>query len=78
MQDYAVGLPSWPGENNADGSEEVSHMLFVSPWRGNSIIGTFHSHYLGDPNNFSLQEIDLQKIIQEANSAYPGAQLETG
>ena len=76
VQDYAVGLPSWPGENNADGSEEVSHMLFVSPWRGNSIIGTFHSHYLGDPNNFLLQEIDLQKIIQEANSAYPGAQLE--
>ena len=76
VQDYAVGIPSWPGENNADGSEEVSHMLFVSPWRGNSIIGTFHSHYLGDPNNFSVQEIDLQRIIQEANSAYPDAQLE--
>ena len=76
MQDYAVGVPSWPGENNANGSEEVSHMLFASPWRGKSIIGTFHSHYLGDPNNFSVQEIDLQKIVQEANSAYPGAQLE--
>jgi glycerol-3-phosphate dehydrogenase len=77
VENYAVGVPSWPGGNDTAGSDpEVSHMLFVSPWRGNSIIGTFHSHYHGNPDEFSLEEIDLQKIIQEANSAYPGAQLE--
>jgi len=77
VDDYAAGVPSWLGESNSGGSNQpASHMLFVSPWRGNSIIGTFHSHFQGDPDNFSLQEQDLQEFIDEANSAYPGANLD--
>lgn len=77
VDDYAAGVPSWLGESNSGGSNQpASHMLFVSPWRGNSIIGTFHTHFQGDPDNFSLQEQDLQEFIDEANSAYPGANLD--
>jgi len=77
VDDYAAGVPSWLGESNSGGSNQpASHMLFVSPWRGNSIIGTFHSHFQGDPDKFSLQEQDLQEFIDEANSAYPGANLD--
>lgn len=77
VDDYAAGVPSWLGESNSGGSNQpASHMLFVSPWRGNSIIGTFHSHFQGDPDKFSLQEQDLQEFIDETNSAYPGANLD--
>jgi len=77
IEHYAAGVPSWPGEQTKDRSNQnESHMLFVSPWRNLSIIGTFHSHYHGDPNSFILQEQDLLPIILEANSAYPGANLE--
>ena len=76
IDEYAVGLPSWPKVNNNTSTEHAaSHMLFVSPWRGKSIIGTFHSHFIGDPEKFGIQEDALQKIIAETNSAYPGAEL---
>jgi glycerol-3-phosphate dehydrogenase len=51
-------------------------MLFVSPWRDYSIIGTFHSHYQGNPDQFKVKEEHLQNILVEVNSAYPGADLE--
>jgi len=75
--DLAAGVPSWQEQEDFEGSDnKVSHMLFISPWRGKSIIGTFHSHYLDDPSDFSLQAINLEEIIQEVNSAYPAAELE--
>lgn len=77
VENYAVGVPSWPDEKSRDGSNhQVSHMLFISPWRNHSIIGTFHSHFLGDPDKFILDEHSLENIILETNSAYPGANLE--
>ena len=77
VEDFAVGVPSWPDEKSRDGSnQKISHMLFISPWRNHSIIGTFHSHFPGDPDKFMLEENSLENIILEANSAYPGANLE--
>ena len=76
IDDYAVGLPSWQdGSNVANNDGKVSHMLFVSPWRGRSLIGTFHSHFDGEPNRFELTEGIVDEMLAEANSAYPGADL---
>jgi glycerol-3-phosphate dehydrogenase len=75
---YAVGAPSWPNKKPTDNEDEqVSHMLFISPWRNHSLIGTFHSHYQGVPDDFKFDEEQLQNIISEVNSAYPGADLKT-
>jgi glycerol-3-phosphate dehydrogenase len=52
-------------------------MLFISPWRNHSLIGTFHSHYQGAPDHLKINEEQLQNIISEVNSAYPGADLKT-
>jgi glycerol-3-phosphate dehydrogenase len=77
IEGYAAGVPSWPGVKSKDGANsQTSHMLFISPWRNLSIIGTFHTHYQGNPDDFSIEGYDLERIIQEANSAYPGANLE--
>jgi glycerol-3-phosphate dehydrogenase len=76
IEGYAVGVPSWPNEKTADGEDgKMSHMLFISPWRNRSLIGTFHSHYMGEPENYHLAERQLQNILSEVNSAYPGAEL---
>jgi glycerol-3-phosphate dehydrogenase len=75
---YAVGAPSWPNKKPTDDEDEqVSHMLFISPWRNHSLIGTFHSHYQGAPDHLKINEEQLQNIISEVNSAYPGADLKT-
>lgn len=75
VDDYAAGVPSWPEKNGNNPDKPTSHMLFISPWRGTSIIGTFHSHYAGDPGGFRITEEQLHEILSEANSAYPGANL---
>ncbi len=75
---YAVGAPSWPNKKPTDDEDgQVSHMLFISPWRNHSLIGTFHSHYQGDPDDFKFTEEQLENILSEVNSAYPGADLKT-
>jgi glycerol-3-phosphate dehydrogenase len=75
---YAAGAPSWPKKKTTDDKDgQVSHMLFISPWRNHSLIGTFHSHYQGVPDDFKFDEEHLQNILSEANSAYPGADLKT-
>ena len=76
IDEYAVGVPSWPNKNSTDDEDgQVSHMLFISPWRNHSLIGTFHSHYHGVPDDFKFDEEQLQNILIEVNSAYPGAEL---
>ncbi len=74
---YAVGVPSWPNKKLTDNEDgQVSHMLFISPWRSRSLIGTFHSHYQGVPDDFKLDEKLLQNMLIEVNSAYPGAEID--
>lgn len=49
--------------------------MFIAPWREYSIVGTFHMHYQGDPDDFKLRDEDLELFLNETNSAYPGADL---
>lgn len=73
---YAAGVPSYPGSaGRSNGESKVSHVLFISPWREYSLVGTFHSHYSGDPDDFQLPDDNLEAILEEINSAYPGADL---
>ena len=77
IDDYAVGAPSWPNKKTTvDNDGQVSHMLFISPWRNHSLIGTFHSRYQGAQENFKFNVEQVERIINEVNSAYPGAELQ--
>ncbi|MGL5082082.1 MAG: FAD-dependent oxidoreductase [Microcoleaceae cyanobacterium] len=67
FETYAVGLP---------GSSEVgSRFLFIAPWRGRSIVGTWYGVYRGDPDQFKLTEVQIQEFIDQVNLTYPGARL---
>ena len=76
IQEYAAGVLTMPvnaaGERVLPGKGRV---LFISPWREYSLVGTYHTYTEGEPDDFKLNEADIQTFIDEANSAYPGAEL---
>lgn len=76
INEYAAGLRSWPTSFRGNDWEHSSHMLFVSPWRGVSLVGTFHSFNTEKPDSFKVDEQTLQSMLDEANSAYPDAKLD--
>ncbi len=49
--------------------------LFVTSWRGRSLIGTFYTDYTGDPDNLSVTPNEIRGFIDEFNQAYPTAGL---
>ncbi len=49
--------------------------LFVTSWRGRSLVGTFYTHYSGDPDNLSVSPDEISGFIDEFNQAYPSAKL---
>jgi glycerol-3-phosphate dehydrogenase len=73
---YAAGIPTRPV--NGLGVRSVSkksRLLFIAPWRGCSIVGTYHTHYHGHPDGFAAEEEDVEDFIEEINGAYPDADL---
>jgi glycerol-3-phosphate dehydrogenase len=76
IQSYAAGLRSWLGKGPWNDGKHHSRMLFVSPWRGFSMAGTFHSFYSEKPDSFEVSEQTLQEMLDEVNSAYPTAKLD--
>ena len=50
-------------------------LLFISPWRNYSLIGTAQEQYRGDPEDLETTEDDIQRFIEEVNEAYPYAAL---
>lgn len=73
---YAAGIPSRP-QDVEDGRSvsKKSRMLFISPWRDYSLVGTFHDHFQGDPDAFVVREETIAQFIEETNGAYPEARL---
>lgn len=53
FEDYAVGIPSRRENGDASGNESNQY-LFVSPWRGRSLIGTAYSQYTGRPEDLKF------------------------
>lgn len=76
IQGYAAGLRSWLVKDQGNDDKHRSRMLFVSPWRGFSMAGTFHTFYNEKPDSFEVNEQALQEMLDEVNSAYPDAKLE--
>jgi glycerol-3-phosphate dehydrogenase len=76
IDEYAAGIPSRPKVFLKNGQTMKSRVMFIAPWREYSIVGTFHTHFHGEPDDFILQENDLELFLNEVNSAYPGAGLQ--
>ena len=73
---FAVGMPSkFEFVDNDAVINKGSRLLFITPWRNYSLVGTTHVPYDGDPKDFRITEKDIQEFIDEVSEAYPAAGL---
>ncbi len=72
---YAIAFNSSPEKGNAKIVKQKSRMLFVVPWRGTSMIGTFYSVCDEGPDGWQVDETEIESLLQQINQAYPPAQL---
>lgn len=73
---YGVGIPSKYSFQDADALiKQGSRLLFMTPWRNYTLIGTTHVPYEGDPDAFAITEEDIQELLQEYNLAYPARSI---
>lgn len=67
LPDFALGLPS-----RYAGKERI---LFIAPWQGYSLIGTWHEPHDAMVPGYQIDEAVIQRRLDEINLAYPAAAL---
>lgn len=73
---FALGLSGPFRHVFADGSESNGfRILFFSPWRGRTIIGTNHRPYAGGAREYKITEREILDFLADVNRAYPAAEI---
>lgn len=76
VKDYAFGISFKKKFKDNDAVVNKGYrILFISPWRNHSLIGTAQLSYEGDPEDFEITDNDIQMFIEEINEAYPDAAI---
>ncbi len=57
------------------GRSRSGRNLFVLPWQGRAVFGTWESPRTCEPDDVTIGETDLGAFLDELNEAFPGAQL---
>ena len=74
--DYAVGIDSrHQASNDQLGLDKDGRLLFVAPWRGRSIVGTYYSVCDRHPSSWQVRDLEVERFLCQINQAYPLAQL---
>ena len=72
----AAGLSGPYQYVHPDGTEYKSfRMLFFSPWRDYTIIGTNHLPYKGEQDQYKVTEAEIQDFLKAVNTAYAAAEI---
>jgi len=74
IPDYGVGLRS-RFKNNNSLINRKARLLFITPWRNCSLIGTVYSPYEGSPDGLNISEEDIESFVNEINEVYPYASV---
>ena len=73
---HAVGVAGKGRYHDTDAVlNKGNRFLFITPWRGHSLIGTAHVAYDGNPEDCKASDEEIQNFLQEVNQAYPAADL---
>jgi len=57
------------------GTKSGRRVLFATPWRGRTIIGTFHRPYKKEHASLSVNREEVESFLKEVNSAVPAADI---
>ncbi len=74
LQEHAAGITGNFEFKRPDGS--VYHrrrVLFMTPWRHVTVVGTYHRPYEADPDRLRVTEAEIEDFLKEINSALPGS-----
>lgn len=76
IPEYGAGIPSKYEFRDADAVlNKGARLLFFTPWRQYTLIGTTHVPYSGSSDDFRITEQDVADLLQEFNQAYPAMQV---
>jgi glycerol-3-phosphate dehydrogenase len=74
LGEHAIGV----ARRFRDGSGAVQRdrrLFFLVPWHDRTLIGTTYLPYDGAPDGFAVTEPEIERFLDEVNSAYPPARL---
>jgi glycerol-3-phosphate dehydrogenase len=67
VANYGIGLQSSLADN--------SRLIFITPWRNYSLVGTTYEPYAGDPDQFRIKKESAQNLLDQFNVAYGSSEL---
>lgn len=73
---YAFGVSSaieYRGGKKYDRNKR--RLLFLTPWREYTVVGTTHLPYNGQPDDFKVSEYDIKDFLLELNDILPDSNL---
>lgn len=74
--DHAVAVSSRASKSDPEALlDKGNRLLFVSPWRGKTMIGTSYVPYDESPDGLRVTEEDVQRLLGEISDAVPSAGL---
>lgn len=66
---YAAGVPC------QEEGPDKGRLMFIVPWQGTTMGGTFYRHFTEDLNNLEPSEYDIERLVRQLNSALPNAEI---
>lgn len=73
---YAVGVSGRDGYRDADAViNRGNRLLFITPWRGCSLIGTEYVTYDEGPDDLKVTGQEIENFLDEINNACPSVNL---
>jgi glycerol-3-phosphate dehydrogenase len=76
---FGVGVPSTYSFQDADAVlNKGSRLLFFTPWRQFTILGTTYFPFSGEEDRVTVTEENISDLLEEFNAAYPAMQIKRG
>jgi len=77
VSDYAAGVNAEFEYTRPNGKiYRGTRVLFATPWRGYTIVGTYHRPYIGEPDEMHVTEKEIHDFLKEINSAFPAYSIQ--
>jgi len=73
-----LGLEVALGIESRSAKRQTPGLLFITPWRNRSIIGTAYFRYDGEPERCAVTEEEIEAFLDEIKGAFPSAHLRRG
>lgn len=73
---FGVGVPSTYSFQDTDAVlNKGSRLLFFTPWRKFTILGTTYFPFSGEEDSAAITEENINALLEEFNTAYPAMQI---